>query len=314
MLTYKYIPHVITGIFTLMALALYVYNIRSSVKARNKAVRFDKQLQYSLNPEVEREEKDSWLSKKLTELPSLLIKSELVEPSTTVENLQSKIMIAFGIIFAGTSLLAGNVLAGFAPLFIIYGGLQIFASLKIRAHKILIEEQIPGFVSTFKANIQASQHPQNAMINAIDNTASPLFDELEHPKAIMEAGEFKPGIVALRKKTENDTLRQIASCIELASTSGSNIEAQIETIEGIIEDKQIIERKRRLGVNENKPLFIIAALFVPLAFIGSYFFSDMHKDFWFNSTLSWLILMGVVIVMAISIYATWKVIQKVEQG
>ena len=73
-----------------------------------------------------------------------------------------------------------------------------------------------------------------------------------------------------------------------------------------------LERKKKLGINENRSLFIVAALFVPVAFVGSYFMSDMHRDYWFTTPTSWLILFGVVIAMIISIYATWKVIKKVD--
>lgn len=312
MLTYKYIPHVITGIFVLIMTGIFIYSIRNSVKKQRAEAKFDKQLAYSMNPEDAIEEKESWLTLKMQELPKSLIKSGLVSNSSTVPEVQRKIMLGMGVLFTGTVFLAGNLFAGIIPAILGYMGLSIYSTMRINKVKRLVEEQIPGFVSTFKANIQASQHPQNAMINAIENTAKPLYDELAVPKAIMEAGEFKPGIVALRKSTENETLRLISSCIELATASGANIENQIDTIEDIIQDRQMIERKKALGVNENKPLFIIAALFVPFSFVGSYFMSDMHRDFWFDSTLSWIILISVIVVMTISILATWKVIQSVE--
>ena len=104
----------------------------------------------------------------------------------------------------------------------------------------------------------------------------------------------------------------MASCIELASSTGSNIEEQIEIIEEIITDKQEIDRKKKLGINENKPLFLVAALFVPISFVGSYLMSEMHRDFWFKSTLSWIILIGVIVTMAIASFTTWKVIQKID--
>jgi Flp pilus assembly protein TadB len=207
-----------------------------------------------------------------------------------------------------------NPMGGFLITALIYMGIQSFALYRISKKRNIMNEQIPAFVSTFKANIQANQHAQNAMIRAIDSTASPLYDELAHAKSIMEAGDFRPGIIALRRSTDNETLRQMASCIELASSSGSNIEPQIEIIEEIIKDKQIMERKKKLGVNENKPLFIVAGLFVPVSFIGSYIMSEMHREFWFKSILSWLILIGIIIATGISMFATWKIIQSVEIG
>lgn len=313
-ISYKYIPFIGTGIFALVAIALFIYVV--TVKMKNKRVEkeFDKQLHYSINPETQMEEKEGFITRKLKVLPELLIKAEIVKKDTTVEFMQRKMMLYGGLIFMIGTLLTKNPFGGFLPMVFIYIGVRIFAMFKISKKKSLLNEQIPAFVSTFKANIQANQHAQNAMINAINNTASPLYDELARPKAIMEAGDFRPGIISLRMNTENETLRQMASCIELASSSGSNIEEQIEIIEGIIEDKQRIERKKRLGINENKPLFFVAAAFVPISFFGSYFISDMHRNYWFNDTISYLIIIGIILAMALSSWATWKVIQKVDIG
>lgn len=311
-MTYKHIPVVITGVFTAMLLILYAFRVRASVKQKQHEVNFQKQLKYSINPQMDEEKQETRLSKALIKLPKLMIKAEIVDPGTNPERLKSQMLTVAGFLLTGGIIISGNPLMGLIPIVAGYVGLHIYSSIRIKAIKQLIEEQLPGFVATFKANIQANQHPQNAMANAIDNTAVPLFNELERAKAIMEVGDFKPGIIYLRHNTDNDTLRQIASCIELAAESGANIEKQIETIEGIIEDKQAIERKKRLGINENKPLFIIASLFVPISFIGSYFISDMHRDFWFKTALSWILLLILTIVMSISIFATWKVIQAVE--
>lgn len=314
MLTYKYIPHVITGVFILLMTALFIYTVRIALRETKDERQFQKQLRFSLNPDLNEKEKESWFSKNIRILPELLIKSNIVDKSSNVNDVQRKLILILALVFTMFSFFARNIMAGIFPVAILYGGLLFFAKFKINRIKNVMEEQIPGFVSSFKANIQANQHSQNAMIRAIDNTASPLYDELAYAKAIMEAGDFKPGIIALRRSTENDTLRQMASCIELAATSGSNIEKQIETIEAIIEDKQAIERKKRLGINENKPLFIVAAMFIPFSFVGSYLMSEMHREYWFKTPLSWAILVGVSVVMVLSSFATWKVIQKVEIG
>lgn len=309
---YKYIPFIGTSLFVLVMVALLIYLLTVKKKEQEDERNFDRQLRYSLNPEVEEEKEDSFISKKLQALPLIMIKAEMVKSTVTVRDIQRKMLLYGSLIFFILTMFSRNPIAGILPLLIAYGVIYGLAVLKINRKKNLMNEQIPAFVSIFKANIQANQHAQNAMINAINNTATPLYDELARPKSIMEAGDFRPGIVALRMSTENETLRQMASCIELASASGSNIEEQIEIIENIIEDKQLIERKKKLGVNENKPLFYVATAFIPLAFFGSYFMSDMHKEYWFSTPLSYMIIVGIIIAMAISSWATLKVIQKVD--
>lgn len=311
---YKSIPFLGTGIFVLVMAALLIYILTNSVKKKKDESEFDKQLGYSINPEIKYEDEESFMTKQLRKLPELLIKAEVVKPTTTIEQIQKKMLLVGVVAFTIVTLLSKNPIAGFIPLIFLYVGALAFALLKISKKKALMNEQIPAFVSTFKANIQANQHAQNAMINAINNTASPLYDELARSKSIMEAGDFRPGIVSLRMNTENETLRQMASCIELASVSGANIEGQLEIIEEIIQDKQKIERKKKLGINENKPLFFVAAAFVPVSFFGSYFMSDMHRNYWFTTPLSYAVVIGVIIAMLISSWATWKVIQKVDIG
>lgn len=312
MISYQYIPHITTTLFILLlsVLIVYLFTIRS--KQKQDEENFEKQLRHNIDPLEKHEEKESKLENFTKKLPELMIKAEMAEKTTPVEELSKKLILLFGILTLGGTFFAGSPLAGLTLVFFMYIGLYGIATYKVSKVRNLMDEQIPGFISTFKANIQANQHSQNAMIRAINNTASPLYDELAYAKAIMEAGDFRPGIIALRQNTENDTLRQMASCIELASSTGSNIEEQIEIIEEIIADKQEIEREKRLGINENKPLFIIAALFVPLSFIGSYAMSEMHRDFWFKSTLSWIILIGVLVTTVIASFFTWKIIQKVD--
>lgn len=313
-LSYKMIPYIGTGVVVVVLVSLFIYLLTVQLKERRDEINFNKQLDFSINPEDEQEEKESYFAKKMRALPEVLIKAKLVKETTRVEDIQKRILLIGAVIFLFATLITRNPLGGLLPLVFIYAGAYVFALFKISKVKGLMNEQIPAFISTFKANIQANQHAQNAMINAIDNTASPLYDELARSKSIMEAGDFRPGIIALRMSTENETLRQMASCIELASASGSNIEEQIEIIEDIIKSKQIIERKKRLGVNENKPLFYVAALMIPASFVGTYLISDLHKDYWFSTPTSYLILLGIVIVMGLSSWLTWKVIQRVDIG
>jgi Flp pilus assembly protein TadB len=314
MIGYEYIPHFATAIFLIIMSVLLIYFIRSIISKSRNDEKFYKQLEQNLNPTNEIEVKESRFAKATKKLPELMIKAEIVDKNKPIADLQRRMTLILALLFTMFTFFFRNPMGGFLITALIYMGIQSFALYRISKKRNIMNEQIPAFVSTFKANIQANQHAQNAMIRAIDSTASPLYDELAHAKSIMEAGDFRPGIIALRRSTDNETLRQMASCIELASSSGSNIEPQIEIIEEIIKDKQIMERKKKLGVNENKPLFIVAGLFVPVSFIGSYIMSEMHREFWFKSILSWLILIGIIIATGISMFATWKIIQSVEIG
>lgn len=312
--TYKDIPYIFTGLVVFVSIILAIVWIRTKSKEEAEMRAFNRQLKYAINPDNVEVNEQSNLSSKLDILPELMIKSGLSSKTTSVSEIKRNLMLIMSLAFLATLALSMNIMfAIFVPA-IIYIGLYLISLRKLSQLKVVMNEQIPSFISTFKANIQANQHANNAMISAIDNTIEPLYSELAYAREIMIAGDFRSGIVMLRTTTEDETLRQLCSCIELANDVGANMEEQIDVIEEIIEDKQEIERKKRLGINENKPLFIASAVFIPGSFIGSYALSEMHKDYWFTTPMSFLILIGIIVIMGIAMYSTWKVIQNIDIG
>lgn len=314
LIDYKFIPFVGTGIFLLIFGSIFIYFLTVHLREKRKDANFDKQLKSVTNPNEKSVEKVGFLTKKVRELPLLLRKGAVIKENADLERVQKIIMLGFISALLFGTIIFKNPLGGMMVALLGYIGLYVYAMFKAAKMKRALNEQIPSFVAMFKANIQANQHPQNAMINAIENTTQPLYDQLARAKSIMEAGDFKPGIASIRLNSDNETLRQLASCIELASSSGANMVEQIEVIEKIIIDKQTIERKKRLGVNQNSPLFIVAGTFVPLSFLVSYLFSEMHRNYWFTTPNSYLILFGVLGLSLLSAFATWKVIQKIDVG
>lgn len=314
LIDYKFIPYLGTGIFFLFAAFLFIYIMKSKLKESKKEKDFENQLKYSANVEEDEAKKQSPLMNKIKNLPNEIIRANIVSPTSSPKDVNRKLMLILATIFLGGVILTKNPVGGIMLSFLSYILIHVLVTFKINGKKNLINEQIPAFVAVFKANIQSNQHPQNAMINAINNTAVPLYDELVLAKSIMEAGDFRPGIASIRLNAENETLKQLASCIELASAAGSSIEEQIEIIEEIIADKQSIERKKKLGVHQNSPLFIVAALVLPISFIVSYFSSEIHRAYWFTTLNSYLILSGVVLLSLFSVFMTVKVIKKIDIG
>lgn len=314
LIDYRFIPFLGTGLFLLFAAFLFLYIMKSKLKESKKEKEFENQIKYSANVEEDTKSRQSPLLTKIKNLPQEIIRAEIVPPTVHPKDVNRKLMFILATIFLIGVIITKNPVGGIMLTLITYILIHVFVTFKINGKKNLINEQIPAFVAVFKANIQSNQHPQNAMINAINNTASPLYDELVLAKSIMEAGDFKPGIASIRLNAQNETLKQLASCIELASASGSSIEEQIEIIEEIIADKQEIERKKKLGVHQNAPLFIVAALVLPISFLATYFSSEIHRAYWFSTFNSYLILSGVVLLSLFSVFMTVKVIKKIDIG
>ena len=53
---------------------------------------------------------------------------------------------------------------------------------------------MPIFLSVFKANIRAGETAIRALSNAIDETDSPLYDELKPARALIDVGSFQSAI------------------------------------------------------------------------------------------------------------------------
>lgn len=311
-ISFSNIPIIITALLMIAIIAIVLLVIYDKNEYKRQERKFDKQLRWIRDSELDTPVENRELKKFLSKLSKKMYDAEMSDK--TVIEIRRMLMTILGLAFVITLAFSNNVGISLFPPALIYGGLHFASESKLRKKRQIMDEQIPAFVSTFKANIQANIHSKNALISAIDNTAYPLYGELEYSKAIMEAGSFESGIRYMRLNTHNDTLRQMASCIEIASDAGANLEEQIEVIEQIIEDKSEIERKKRIGVNENRPLMIASLLFIPGTLFAAYFMNEIHRSFWFKTTLSWAVVIGITIIMGIGFFAAWRVIEKIDIG
>lgn len=311
-ISFNNIPIVITLLLMVAVTAVIIHVIYEKTEKEREDRKFERQLQWIKESEENVIVENKEFKKITNKLPVKMYDAKMTDKS--VPEIKRTLNLVLALSFVLTFVASDNFGISLFPPILIYAGLYFAAESKIRKRKQIMEEQIPAFVSTFKANIQANLHSKNAIMSAIDNTAYPLYGELEYPKAIMEAGSFNSGIRYLRLNTKNDTLRQMASCIEIASDAGANLEEQIEVIEQIIEDKSEIERKKRIGVNENRPLMIASLLFIPGTLLAAFFMNEIHREFWFQSWLSWVVIVVIIAVMAVGFYASWRIIEKVDIG
>ena len=187
----------------------------------------------------------------------------------------------------------------------------MYCNRRIRKKEELFESQIPGFLSSLKSNIQANETPERALINAIDNTQRPLYDELIIAKQLIQAGTFTSALGTLRKKTYNPTLKFLCSCIELAAQVGTNLESQIEIIEVMLENRSSLKRKLASAEADNKPLLYVSAGIIPFVFIFTYMMNEQAREFWFVNIWSYLVFFGVCIIYISAVYFANKLIDKV---
>jgi Flp pilus assembly protein TadB len=172
------------------------------------------------------------------------------------------------------------------------------------------DDQVSTFLSCFKSNLQANVSLENALIEAIDVTTPPLYDELVITKSLIETGSFASAVAFTKQQTNSVELKFLLNSIELALEVGANLEEQIENIENIISERNRLKRLKRIAIAHNKPLIYVSAALIPLVFIFAYIVNEQAREFWFNSLLSWVLLGIVVVVTIISFFVSKRIIAK----
>lgn len=237
--------------------------------------------------------------------------ADVVKPTRTDEEIISPIITVSVVSYLLFTLIFLNPGIGLLPVVLFHVGYMMYCNRRIRKKEELFESQIPGFLSSLKSNIQANETPERALINAIDNTQRPLYDELIIAKQLIQAGTFTSALGTLRKKTYNPTLKFLCSCIELAAQVGTNLEAQIEIIEVMLENRSSLKRKLASAEAENKPLLFVSAGIIPFVFIFTYFMNEQARSFWFVNPWSYLVFFGICLIYISAVYFANKLIDKV---
>lgn len=315
---YAYAPLIITGFLVLIGLSISLYIIIQTKRITHSDLEFMQEIEKAggLTDEQYLKEQEELRNKGIVNRwnnhwKKVFIDSDWI-PSKDVKPSQLGSLVFFGSlgIYIITSILLSNF--GMGIIFAL-GGLVLLTlagNAKIKKKQQIFEEQIPAFLSTLKANIQANQAPERALVNAIDNTNDPLYSELVVAKTMSETGSFKAAIIKLKKQTTNSTLKFLCSCIELSSADGSNLEKPIETIEKMLERRRGLKRKLNVAIQENRPLLLVSSGIIPGLFIFLYLVNPMSREFWFKSGFSWIMFALVFVIFGIGTAAANHFIKK----
>ena len=318
MLTYNNAPIVIVVLiaFVLLVLAFFI-----SIKFREiqkEEELFLKQLEAVSGSPIEyaegiekEKEKNNIFKIYTTKMVNMTRAADVVRPTRTDREIISPIITVSVISYLLFTIISLNPAIGLIPVLLLHIGYMMYCNRRIRKKEELFESQIPGFLSSLKSNIQANETPERALINAIDNTQRPLYDELVIAKQLIQAGTFTSALGTLRKKTYNPTLKFLCFCIELAAQVGTNLEAQIEIIEVMLENRSALKRKLTAAEADNKPLLFVSASIIPFVFIFTYFMNEQARLFWFVNIWSYLVFFAVCLVYGSAVYFANRLIAKV---
>lgn len=154
-----------------------------------------------------------------------------------------------------------------------------------------ISDQLPGFLFALKANIQANETPERAVLKVINAMPSPLYEDLLIVRGhILSNSTFKEALEDLRLKTANRDLKFLASCMIQATASGANLEPQIETIQNVLDARREVTDEVNKAARSASPAIWASSIAIPGAFIAIFFGDPTASAFWFVNPISWALL------------------------
>lgn len=312
-LTYKNIPIIFSLFFAFLIIVCVTYFVFTLRKSKKEEEAFLEQLQMASNSLVNDKEKEKPLTQQWEEYwGKLLRQSEVIEMETSDKKAGIGIIVLMIFVWIIFSILTRNFGIGIAPMILTPIFASSFAKNKIQKKVRLMEEQIPSFVSALRSNVQANQTPEQALIEAIDMTSEPLYNELKIAKNFVATSSFTVALTRLREHSSSKDIQFLCSCVELSSKLGANIEEQLTIIESMIAEKRELDRMVDKAVQENKSLMYIPPLFAIGLFIFSYVAIPAAKNFWFIEPISWLVFFGIIAVYALALFAVKKLIKSVQ--
>lgn len=312
---YAFLPIIITALIAIILISVLLFFLRQREKIQKQEEFFFEQLKYAAGenriisnktPQISPHRWNAFWGYRLKY-------SDMLSSKYSDGQVGTLMFLLFGGVYVIFTLMFKNVGIGLVPVISIYGVLIYITSDKIKKKELIFEDQIPGFLSTLKSNIQANETPERALINAINTTASPLYDELKIAKSLTETGTFQVALHTLRTQTKNKTLKFLCSCIELATSVGANLEEQITIIENMLEKNREMKRKLDIAIAENRPLLFVSAAILPGLFLFMYFLSEIARNFWFHSLLSWVAFFAIIIIYGAGVLFTNRIIQNTSK-
>lgn len=311
-----YIQRIIllTALAILPFIALFGFLLYRQIKKNSQSERVSKLVNEGLDYSKDFNSPKNSLEDKYVDFWRQLLKpAGLVEVTSDDKQNAVKILMITAGLYLLTYFLTKNPIFGIVPMIAVNGGLILYCRSKIQAKEALLNEQVPSFLSSLKSNIQSNATPEFALIAAIENTVSPLREELEIVKNLIEAGTFETALAALRNKTKNQYIIFLCSCIELSNEVGANLEDQIGVIENMISERQELSRKTDTAVAEQMPILYVSIIVIPGLFIWMYVMQESVREFWFKSLLSWGLFLSIFAIAGFGFYMGNKAIQGVRK-
>lgn len=306
--------YLIAGGFTLLIgiVALVAY---FSIRKNSTKLAYDQQLEDLLTDENDPnfEEKPT-LAEKWNIYWATIAKESGMSRYQDVDNTAGRDVVIAAIVSGAISgVLIKNALAGLVVgLVLIVVASGIMKNLSGRKAES-INAQLPGFLFALKANVQANETIDKAILKVIDGMPSPLFDELVVVKhRLLANSSFKEALEELSRKTASRDLKFLCSCMIQASSAGANIEAQITTIQKVLKARSEVSDALNKAIKSVQPSIWIASVVIPGVFVVTYLADPNSRAFWFVVPFSWIALGAVGALWGLGIWMSKRLVDSIK--
>lgn len=318
MFSYQNAPLIITALIIIVILGIILFVLR--LKDTNEKITEDflEQLRVASGEEFYertngKSTKNKFVDKFIFLFGTKLKQADLAPKEATSYKIALFVFLSFIIIYILSILIFRNFGIGLIPIFLMILLINMQVNARIEAKNVIFEDQIPGFLSILKSNVQAGETPERALMGAIANTNNPLYNELKIAESLTQSGTFHVALSTLREQTSNETLKFLCGCIELSASVGANLEEQIEIIEEMLEAKRSLKRKLAVAVSENRPLVYVSCVLIPGLFMFTYLTNQATREFWFQNLVSWVAFALICAIFGAGIYFSEKTIKNTSK-
>jgi Flp pilus assembly protein TadB len=306
--------YLIAGGFTLL-IGIVAFVAYFSIRKNSTKLAYDQQLEDLLTDENDPnfEEKPT-IAEKWNKYWATIAKESGMARYQDVENTAGRDVVIAAIISGVISgVLIKNGFAGLVVgLVLIVLASGIMKNLSGRKAEA-INAQLPGFLFALKANVQANETIDKAILKVIDGMPSPLFDELVVVKhRLLANSSFKEALEELSRKTASRDLKFLCSCMIQASSAGANIEAQITTIQKVLKARSEVSDALNKAIKSVSPSIWIASVVIPGVFVITYLTDPNSREFWFVVPFSWIALAAVGALWGLGIWMSKRLVDSIK--
>ena len=309
-------PYIVAAVMTILIVLLIVV-VRLIVKRATQTVDYEAQLKDLMSDD---EEEGTKIKTSLTiwdkwnrYWANLVKEAGLSRYNETPKHAGRDVAVVIVIAAIVFSVIIKNVFLGIGVAVAIPFAISFVVRQQINKKSTALNLQLPGFIFALKAQIQASETNERAMLKVVDAMPSPLYEDLRIVKNKLNASSsFKEALEELSRKTSSKDLKFLAACMIQATTSGANLEHQLDSIQAVLEARRKVDDEINQAVQSATPAMWIASLAIPGVFLASVILDSSAREFWLTQPIAWVILAVVAVLYGVSMFLVRSQVEKIK--